>query len=349
VPGSLRISESIKPSSPTTVGTSSPEAIHTVYDKIDDRHPAIGGLFVIGQGMQTGRNEVFGGLTTAGASKLGLGKKWSRKRAANSDIDRYTIRDRKEHLLWVEKLDEFDKLPRLIRRYLTQHESELRKRAAYKRGNCEWWKFTWPLHKSYYRQEKIISPFLSNRNRFALDRSRRFIGLTDTIVLFKNSDTAERIEYFLGLLNSKLLDFRFKGIAKLKGGGIYEYFWNSVSKLPMRRVDFSKRSEKDKHDQMVKLVNRMIDLAPRLQTVHSDAERATIQNNLTSTDRKIDALAYELYGISETEQKMIEEGTIPKQLAGRKRRSQIAAAKATKAGARPKSQKKHDLQPTLFS
>jgi len=117
----------------------------------------------------------------------------------------------------------------------------------------------------------------------------------------------------------------------------------------MRRVGFSKRSEKDKHDQMVKLVNRMIDLAPRLQTVHSDAERATIQNNLTSTDRKIDALAYELYGISETEQKMIEEGTIPKQLAGRKRRSQIAAAKATKAGARPKSQKKHDLQPTLLA
>src|SRR5208337_449141 len=159
----------------------SPEAIQTVYDKIDDKHPIIGELFLIGQGMQTGRNEVFGGLTSTDASRLGLGKKWGRKRAANSDIDRYVIRDRKEHLLWVEEAHEFANLPRLIKRYLTEHESQLKKRAAYKRGNCEWWKFTWPLHKSHYRQEKIISPFLSNRNRFALDRSRRFIGLTDTM------------------------------------------------------------------------------------------------------------------------------------------------------------------------
>ena len=327
----------------------SPEAIQAVYDKIDDNYPTIGDLFVIGQGMQTGRNEVFGGLTNADTNRLGLGKKWSRKRAANADIDRYVIRDRKEYLLWVEKAADFSKLPRLIRRYLSLHEAELKKRAAYKRGNCDWWKFTWPLHKSLYHQERIIAPFLSNRNRFALDRSRRFIGLTDTIVLFKKPGTIEQIEYFLGLLNSKLLDFRFKGIAKLKGGGIYEYFWNSVSKLRMRRIDFEKRAEKEKHDEIVKLVRRMGDLALHLRTAHSDAERGTIRNSIASTDRKIDTLVYELYRISQAEQRMIEEGSIPKQLSGRKRKIQIGAAKITQAVARQKVQKKNDLQPSLFS
>jgi hypothetical protein len=320
-----------------------------IHQKIDGTHPNISGLFVIGQGMQTGRNEVFGGLTTADANKMGLGKKWSRKRVANSDIERYFIRDRKEHLLWVEKAEEFSKLPRLIKRYLNQHESELKKRAAYKRGNCEWWKFTWPLHKSFYDQAKIVSPFLSKRNRFALDRSRRFIGLTDTIVLFKKSDTAEQIEYFLGLLNSKLLDFRFKGIAKLKGGGIYEYFWNSVSKLPMRRIDFSKRNDKSKHDEMVKLVTRLIDLTSRLQWARSDAERGPIENNLASTDRKIDALAYELYGISAAEQKIIEEGAAPRQSPRRKGRGRIATAKVERAVARRKAKRGvSDLQGALF-
>jgi len=326
----------------------SPQAIRTVYEEIDDSHPTMGDLLLIGQGMQTGRNEVFGGLTTDDANRLGLGKKWSRKRAANSDIDRYIIRDRKEYLLWVERADEFSKLPRLIRRYLTEHQSELRKRAAYKRGNCEWWKFTWPLHKSLYSQDKIISPFLSNRNRFALDRSRRFIGLTDTIVLFKKANTAEHIEYILGLLNSKLLDFRLKGIAKLKGGGIYEYFWNSVSKLPMRRIDFSKQAEKDKHDRIVHLVQRMIEFASRLQTAHSDAEREAIQNNLASTDRNINALVYELYAISAAKQRMIEEGTIPKPLSGRKKRARVAAVKLTKVAPKTRAYKA-DLQPALFS
>jgi hypothetical protein len=327
----------------------SPEAIQTIYQNIDDAHPNIGGLFVIGQGMQTGRNDVFGGIKTAEANKMGLGKKWSRKRVANSDIERYFIRDRKEHLLWVEKAGEFSKLPRLIKRYLTQHESELKKRAAYKRGNCEWWKFTWPLHKSFYDQPKIVSPFMSQRNRFALDRSRRFIGLTDTIVLFKKPDTAEQIEYFLGLLNSKLLDFRFKGIAKLKGGGIYEYFWNSVSKLPIRRIDFGKRSDKSKHDEIVKLVTRIIDLTSRLQSARSDAERGPIQNNLASTDRKIDALVYELYGISAAEQKVIEEDAAPRQSPRRKRKARIATARVEKAAAKPKAKRKvSDLQGALF-
>jgi hypothetical protein len=43
-------------------------------------------------------------------------------------------------------------------------------------------------------------------------------------VLFKKPDSEEHIEYFLGLLNSKLLEFRFKGIAKLKGGGYMNTF-----------------------------------------------------------------------------------------------------------------------------
>jgi hypothetical protein len=77
----------------------------------------------------------------------------------------------------VEDVDDISELPNPIRQYLDQHEAKLKKRAAYKRRNCEWWKFTWPLHKSNYSQEKIISPYLSNRNRFALDRSRRFVGL----------------------------------------------------------------------------------------------------------------------------------------------------------------------------
>jgi hypothetical protein len=325
----------------------SSEAIQVVYDQIDDSHPTIGSLFLIGQGMQTGLNEVFGGLTDADAKRLSLGTKWSRKRAANSDITRYNIRDRNEHLIWVEKANSFSDLPSPVRQYLTENESKLKKRAAYKRGNCEWWKFTWPLHKANYSQPKIVSPYLSSRNRFALDTSRRFVGLTDTIVLFKKPDSEEHIEYFLGLLNSKLLEFRFKGIAKLKGGGIYEYFWNSVSKIPIRRIDFSKRAEKELHDRIVQLVKQMIDGTARLQSVRSDAERDTIQNNLTSTDRKLNALVYELYGIAKGDQQMIEEGTAPKLVAGRKKKAVSRSVNVSKGDA-PAKRRKEDLQPALF-
>ncbi len=228
--------------------------IRETYEKIDGQHSRLGELFLIGQGMQTGRNKVFGGLDKAAAASLSLGRKWSRKRAANSDIQRYRIRDRNEYLLWTEDAVRITDLPEPAQVYLTEHRRELRRRAAYRRGNCEWWKFTWPLHKEFYAQDKIVSPFLSRHNRFALDTSREFIGLTDTIVLFKNKNTAEDINYFLALLNSKLLDFRFKGIAKLKGNGIYEYFWNSVSKLRIARLDLRDPRQRARHDKIVRAV-----------------------------------------------------------------------------------------------
>src|SRR6185437_2951976 len=118
------------------------------------------------------------------------------------------IRDREEILVWAEEAAEFKDLPRGLRKYLCSHKRELRKRAACKRKNCEWWKYTWPLHKAEYDSDKIIAPFLASENRFALDTTRRFIGLTDTIVLFKKDSVREDILYFLALLNSKLLDFR---------------------------------------------------------------------------------------------------------------------------------------------
>jgi hypothetical protein len=91
----------------------------------------------------------------------------------------------------------------------------------------------------------------------------------------------------------------------------------------------------------------MIDGTARLQSVRSDAERDTIQNNLTSTDRKLNALVYELYGIAKGDQQMIEEGTAPKLVAGRKKKAVSRSVNVSKGDA-PAKRRKEDLQPALF-
>jgi hypothetical protein len=62
---------------------------------------------------------------------------------------------------------------------------------------------------------RILSPYLATSNRFALDESRGFLGLTDTTILYDNSQP-EDLRWFVGFLNSKALTFRVRGIAKLK-------------------------------------------------------------------------------------------------------------------------------------
>ena len=74
-------------------------------------------------------------------------------------------------------------------------------------------------------------------------------------MLFENGQ-AEDLRYIMALLNSTLLTFRFRFIGKLKGGGIIEFFWNSVSKLPIRRIDFQSSHDVDAHGRLVTFTDR---------------------------------------------------------------------------------------------
>jgi len=280
--------------------------LQSIHNRIDGTHPKLGDVLHIGQGMQTGQNDVFGRLAIIDVKRMRLRDKWTRKRAANSDIEKYFIRDRGEFLVWVEDAKNFKDLPKPLQEYLRSNSKKLRSRAAFQRGNCEWWKYTWPLHKSLYSRPKIICSYLSAYNRFALDQSKRFIGLTDTVVMFKKNDTKENLLYFLGLLNSHALDFRFKAIAKLKSGGIYEYFWNSLSKLSVRRINFKSPRDKAAHDEIVNLVRRMVMLMPKYEGSKSAKERERLETMIASVDQQINVLVYDLYGLTKDEIALVE-------------------------------------------
>lgn len=225
---------------PTLVpGTSAPwtpvpAPIAELNAKIDAAGTPVGDILIVGQGMQTGRNSVFGRRSAAEMTEWKVPPALRRKRAANSDIQPGWIRDRGEHLLYLEEVARFDDLPEGVRAHLLAHEAELKSRAAYRRGDCEWWKYTWPLHKSLYHRKRILCPFLASSNRFAVEGTGEFLSLTDTTVLFDNGQE-EDLEAIAALLNSKLLSFRFRTIGKHKGNGIREYFWNGVARLPIRR------------------------------------------------------------------------------------------------------------------
>ena len=51
---------------------------------------------------------------------------------------------------------------------------------------------------------------------------------------------------------------------------------------------------------------KMLASTPKLRAATADAERQTLQNAITATDEQIDALAYDLYGLTEAEIKLLE-------------------------------------------
>jgi hypothetical protein len=276
-----------------------------INHKIDSVGEPLGKVLLLGKGMETGLNEVFGKRTHDEVAKWKLQRGQYYRRASNTDIQRYAIGDRKEHLLYLEDVVKFEDLSKGLQAFLKDHADLLKDRAAYKRGDCEWWKYTWPLHKEDYgKKKRILCPYLATANRFALDVDDKFIGLTDTTVIFENGQP-ENMGYFLALLNSKLLTYRFRSIGKLKSNGILEYFWNSVSKLPVKRIDLSKPAEKAVHDKLVELAGQMMKVAS--DSVKTESEQEMKARLMAAIDKVIDQKVYELYGLTDHDIHFIEE------------------------------------------
>jgi len=61
-----------------------------------------------------------------------------------------------------------------------------------------------------------------------------------------------------------------------------------------------------RHDKMVSLVERMLSLHKSLASAHTPSEKDRLMREVESTDRMIDGLVYELYGLSEEEIKIVE-------------------------------------------
>lgn len=264
-----------------------PPAVACLNDKIDAAGMPLGEVLHIGQGMQTGCNDVFGKRSADDIRDWMVPADGYFKRATNTDIQRYRIQDRGEFILYPHYTDDFDALPVGVRDHLAANMTALKKRAAYLRQNCEWWQYTWPLHADHYGQgARLLCPYLAQSNRFALDGSNEFLGLTDTTVLFDGGQP-ESLRYLLGLLNSRLLTWRFRSIGKLKSGGIYEYFWNSISRLSIRRIDFADPKDLARHDRMVELVDQMLAAKQQEAAASSYAREIAIRSAPRSTARSM--------------------------------------------------------------
>ncbi len=79
-----------------------------------------------------------------------------------------------------------------------------------------------------------------------------------------------------------------------------------LSQLPVYTIDFSKAADKDRHSHMVTLVEQMLSLNKKLAAAKTEHDKTTLQRQIDTTDRQIDKLVYELYGLTEEEVGIVE-------------------------------------------
>jgi len=169
-----------------------------------------------------------------------------------------------------------------------------------------WWELRPCDYYDHLDRPKIVFPDICKGPRFHLDH--KGVYLTNTAYCLGSSEA-----YLLAILNSSTFWYAISRISipfgvragKFRYRLIYQYMKN----IPIRTIDFSDVDDKARHDEMVTLVERMLDLHKRLADARTRHDKTTLQRQNDATDTQIDRLVYDLYGLTEDEIKIVEDAT----------------------------------------
>jgi hypothetical protein len=186
---------------------------------------------------------------------------------------------------------------------LTPKQDRLQKRGR-KPGRYKWYEIQDEV--AYYRvfdAPKIVFPDIAKGPRFYFDKEGYY--LANTAYAIGTDDL-----YLLGILNSTLFWFAISNISIPFGIRAGEYRYRLISqymeKVPIRPINIADPAEKAKHGKMVNLVEQILAAHRGLATPQTPQEKARLERQIEATDRAIDALVYELYGLSPDEISIVE-------------------------------------------
>lgn len=231
---------------------------------------------------------------------------------AGRDIKRYQPVTSEKYVLFTRRGIQIEKYA-AIRSYLAPFKERLMPRPkdwqgekwpGRKPGSYKWYEIQDTIdYYAEFEKHKILWPGISAEvAAFALDESGYFGNDNNQMII--SSD-----KYLLGVLNSKNTKFFLFHICDKVQGGFYRLKIAYIEKVPIRAINFDDPADVTRHDQIVSLVDRMLDLNKKLVEAKTPQIKEMLRRQIESTDRPINQLVYELYDLTEEEIKIIESET----------------------------------------
>jgi type I restriction-modification system DNA methylase subunit len=173
----------------------------------------------------------------------------------------YKIEDGKVRLIPENELKNYSN----IYAYLSSYKDKLSKRYCVKTKGYEWYSYHDFANPSWFETIKIVTPDISETNNFAIDAGinifskKQFYYLTHTCYCINLNDSGYRGNLlFLGILNSKLIEFVFKKLSVKLGKKGYRYITQYLEQLPIKLP--STPEEKKTASQIIKKVDEILEL-----------------------------------------------------------------------------------------
>jgi hypothetical protein len=186
--------------------------------------------------------------------------------------------------------------------YLNENKKYLENREDGKMKGEHWYAFGRNQALDVINLPKIITPDLAPSASYCFDDEGQysFSGGAAGGYGILAKDTINP-KYLLALLNSKLLDWYHHQFSTTFRGGYFSYESRFIRQLPIRLIDFRDLSEKNTHDKLISLVDRMLAVHKKKAALPQSAELEKIEREIAVTDEKINEIVYGLYGIADNE------------------------------------------------
>lgn len=174
--------------------------------------------------------------------------------------------------------------------YLLRNKSVLEQRES-GRFKKTWWQFSRPQNMTEFTKEKIMTRDIASSCEFTLDNNQNYHTTTIYSFIFKEG-VKEGREYWLGLLNSKVLWFFLQATGNVLRGNYFRFKTKYLYPFPVPRIDFDNKLDLYSYNSIQTLVSYILHLNSIEEQVNAHVPNSHISEKLEDV---IDALVMELY------------------------------------------------------
>lgn len=204
----------------------------TFYDKIEGYcNYSLEDICTSFQGIITGCDKAF--VIDKDDEKINLiDDRFLKSWVKNKEIQKYTIKDNRYKLIYSNDIKNESDNPIIINDFIGKYKERLLNRRECKKKLRLWYELQWGREKAIFERKKIMYPYKSFENRFAIDENNSFSS-ADVYSFYINKEYEEifSYEYLVGLLNSEVYNKYFKINAKKISKNAYDYYPNKVMKI----------------------------------------------------------------------------------------------------------------------
>jgi len=187
------------------------------------------------QGIITGCDKAFI-VDESKVAAMNIERDILRRWIKNSNINKYKVKESSQYIIYSDLINDTASY-RGAMSYIEKYKNRLVNRRECKRGVRQWYQLQWGRDSSLFERKKIVFPYKSSCNRFAMDTGS--YSSADVYGMYIKDQYISKIsyEFLLGILNSKLYEFYFKCFGKKLGEDLYDYYPNTVMRLKVPLSD----------------------------------------------------------------------------------------------------------------